>query len=63
MQAEEGFYFIQNGTSNFLMQRFRDLIGEHTAQPQEVEVVMGRTLKVYPIIDKPVPLRKDLFRP
>lgn len=63
MQAEDGFYFLQNGTSNFLMERFRDLIGEHTAQPQEVEVVMGRTLKVYPIINNPVLLRKDLFGP
>lgn len=46
MKAEEGFYFIQNGTSDFLMQRFKELIGEHTAHPQEAEVVMGRTLQV-----------------
>lgn len=44
--AEEGFYFIQNGTSDFLMQRFKELIGEHTARPQEAAVVMGRTLQV-----------------
>ncbi|XP_071729634.1 uncharacterized protein [Rutidosis leptorrhynchoides] len=44
--AEEGFYFIQNGTSDFLMQRFNELIGEHTPHPQEVEVVMGRRLQV-----------------
>ncbi|KAF5813086.1 putative hexokinase [Helianthus annuus] len=44
--AEEGFYFIQNGTSDFLMQRFKELIGEHIVRPQEVEVVMGRRLEV-----------------
>ncbi|XP_076910815.1 uncharacterized protein LOC143568575 [Bidens hawaiensis] len=44
--AEEGFYFIQNGTSDFLLQRFKELIGEHIARPREVEVVMGRTLQV-----------------
>ncbi|CAI9293578.1 unnamed protein product [Lactuca saligna] len=44
--VEEGFYFIQNGTSDFLMQRFKELIGEHKAHPQEAEVVMGRTLQV-----------------
>ncbi|KVI01372.1 ATPase, AFG1-like protein, partial [Cynara cardunculus var. scolymus] len=44
--AEEGFYFIQNGTSGFLMHRFNELIGEHTAHPQEAEVLMGRTLQV-----------------
>nr|XP_043628406.1 AFG1-like ATPase [Erigeron canadensis]XP_043628407.1 AFG1-like ATPase [Erigeron canadensis] len=44
--AEEGFYFIQSGTSDFLMQKFKELIGEHRACPQEAEVVMGRTLQV-----------------
>nr|GEW86959.1 AFG1-like ATPase [Tanacetum cinerariifolium] len=44
--AEEGFYFIQHSTSGFLMQRFNELIGKHTARPQEAKVVMGRTLKV-----------------
>ncbi|KAI7746976.1 hypothetical protein M8C21_018818 [Ambrosia artemisiifolia] len=44
--AEEGFYFIQKGTSDFLMQRFKELIGEHIARPREVEVVMGRKLEV-----------------
>ncbi|KAL4564210.1 hypothetical protein LXL04_028266 [Taraxacum kok-saghyz] len=44
--SEEGFYFIENGTSGFLMQRFNELIGEHTARPQVAEVVMGRTLEV-----------------
>ncbi|KAJ9550957.1 hypothetical protein OSB04_015002 [Centaurea solstitialis] len=44
--AEEGFYFIQNGTSDFLMHRFNELIGENMAHPQEAELVMGRTLQV-----------------
>ncbi|GJT45801.1 AFG1-like ATPase [Tanacetum coccineum] len=44
--AEEGFYFIQHSTSGFLMQRFNELIGKHTARPQEAKVVMGRTLQV-----------------
>ncbi|PWA94085.1 AFG1-like ATPase family protein [Artemisia annua] len=44
--AEEGFYFIQNSTSGFLMQRFNELIGQHTARPQEAKLVMGRTLQV-----------------
>lgn len=32
--------------SGFLKQKFQQLIGEGTATPQEVEVVMGRTLHV-----------------
>ncbi|KAD6794959.1 hypothetical protein R6Q59_021137 [Mikania micrantha] len=44
--AEEGFYFVKNDFSDFLMQKFKELVGEHTAQPQEVEVVMGRKLQV-----------------
>ncbi|XP_024979594.1 AFG1-like ATPase isoform X1 [Cynara cardunculus var. scolymus] len=44
--AEEGFYFIKNDSSDFLMQKFKDLVGEHTPRPQEVEVVMGRKLQV-----------------
>lgn len=47
MQAEEGFYFINNESSDFLIQKFKDLVGEHTVGPQEVEVVMGRKLKVH----------------
>lgn len=30
------------------MQKFKELLGEHTAHPQEVEVVMGRKLQVCP---------------
>ncbi|XP_059460077.1 uncharacterized protein LOC132189371 isoform X1 [Corylus avellana] len=44
--AEEGFYFIGTDLSGFLKQKFHQLIGEHIATPQEVEVVMGRKLKV-----------------
>ncbi|CAK7338113.1 unnamed protein product [Dovyalis caffra] len=44
--AEQGFYFIGQESSNLLMQKFQQLIGEQTASPQEVEVVMGRTLQV-----------------
>ncbi|XAR65547.1 Hexokinase [Bertholletia excelsa] len=44
--AEEGFYFVGKDLSSFLMQKFQELIGKHTAYPQEVEVVMGRTLQV-----------------
>ncbi|PWA95020.1 AFG1-like ATPase family protein [Artemisia annua] len=44
--AEEGFYFVNNDSSDFLMQKFKELVGEHKAQPQVVEVVMGRKLQV-----------------
>ncbi|XP_023771976.1 uncharacterized protein LOC111920633 [Lactuca sativa] len=45
--AEEGFYFIKNDdSSDFLLQKFQDLVGEHTARPQVAEVVMGRKLQV-----------------
>ncbi|KAJ9557771.1 hypothetical protein OSB04_012385 [Centaurea solstitialis] len=44
--AEEGFYFIKNESSDFLMEKFKDLVGEHSVRPQEVEVVMGRKLQV-----------------
>ncbi|KAI3775338.1 hypothetical protein L1987_49910 [Smallanthus sonchifolius] len=44
--AEEGFYFVKNESFDFLMQKFKELVGEHTARPQEVEVVMGRKLQV-----------------
>lgn len=46
LQGEQGFYFIGLELSGFLRQRFQQLIGEQTATPQEVEVVMGRTLQV-----------------
>lgn len=45
--AEEGFYFISKDSPGFLKQKFYQLIGEQIAVPQEVEVIMGRTLKVH----------------
>lgn len=44
--AEKGFYFIGNDLTDLLKQKFQELIGDHTARPQEVEVVMGRKLQV-----------------
>ncbi|WCJ30177.1 AFG1-like ATPase family protein [Euphorbia peplus] len=44
--AEQGFYFIGKDLSDLLRQKFQELIGEETPGPQEVEVVMGRTLQV-----------------
>lgn len=44
--AQQGFYFVGKGSSEVMKQKFRDLIGEHEAGPQEVEVVMGRKLQV-----------------
>lgn len=46
-QAEQGFYFIGKDLSVFLKQKFEQLIGQEKAGPQEVEVVMGRTLQVF----------------
>lgn len=47
LQAEQGFYFIEKDASGLLTQKFQHLIGECTAVPQQVEVVMGRKLQVY----------------
>ncbi|KAI3446695.1 hypothetical protein Pfo_003360 [Paulownia fortunei] len=44
--AEQGFYFVGKHLSGLLKQKFQQLIGEHVAVPQEVEVVMGRKLQV-----------------
>ncbi|GMH04116.1 hypothetical protein Nepgr_005955 [Nepenthes gracilis] len=44
--AEQGFYFIGKDLSSLLEAQFQQLIGESKAHPGEVEVVMGRTLKV-----------------
>ncbi|XP_060958160.1 uncharacterized protein LOC115701036 isoform X2 [Cannabis sativa] len=44
--SQQGFYFVGKDLSDFLKQRFEELIGKHKAGPQEVEVVMGRTLQV-----------------
>lgn len=44
--AEEGFYFVGKDLSSIIKQKFYQLVGEHRAVPQEVEVVMGRTLRV-----------------
>lgn len=47
LQAMQGFYFVGKDLSGFLKQKFEELIGQHKASPQEVEVVMGRKLRVY----------------
>ncbi|KAJ0984925.1 hypothetical protein J5N97_003281 [Dioscorea zingiberensis] len=44
--AQQGFYFIEKDYSGFLQQKFYQLVGEKKAEPQVVEVVMGRTLQV-----------------
>lgn len=44
--AEQGFYFIGYDLSDLLLEKFQELIGDRKATPQEVEVVMGRKLKV-----------------
>ncbi|KAL9267731.1 AFG1-like ATPase-like protein [Drosera capensis] len=44
--AEQGFYFIGKDLPGLLEAKFQLLIGKSKARPQEVEVVMGRTLKV-----------------
>ncbi|KAK4404423.1 AFG1-like ATPase, partial [Sesamum angolense] len=46
LKAEQGFYFVGRHLSSLLNQRFQQLIGEHVATPQEVEVIMGRKLQV-----------------
>lgn len=46
LQAEQGFYFIGKDLSALLKQKFQQLSGTSSAGPAEVEVVMGRTLKV-----------------
>nr|XP_027117458.1 AFG1-like ATPase isoform X1 [Coffea arabica] len=46
MQAQQGFYFVGKDLSSLLNEKFHQLIGNHKAVPQEVEVVMGRTLQV-----------------
>ncbi|KAF9603698.1 hypothetical protein IFM89_037461 [Coptis chinensis] len=44
--AGQGFYFIGERSSDLLKLKFQQLIGDRTAYPQEVEVVMGRKLQV-----------------
>ncbi|KAM7268330.1 hypothetical protein ACFE04_010496 [Oxalis oulophora] len=44
--AQQGFYFIDKNLTDFLLEKFQELIGEHKAVPQEVEVVMGRKLQI-----------------
>ncbi|XP_021854159.1 uncharacterized protein [Spinacia oleracea] len=44
--GEQGFYLVGLDMSGLLKVKFHQLIGDHQAQPQEVEVVMGRKLKV-----------------
>ncbi|XP_052199151.1 uncharacterized protein LOC127806127 isoform X2 [Diospyros lotus] len=44
--AEQGYYFVGKELSGLLKEKFQELLREHTAHPQQVEVVMGRTLQV-----------------
>ncbi|XP_010438505.1 PREDICTED: lactation elevated protein 1-like [Camelina sativa] len=44
--AEEGFYFIGKDISGLIKQKFQQLVGDQSAGPQVVEVVMGRKLEV-----------------
>ncbi|KAJ4959178.1 hypothetical protein NE237_026289 [Protea cynaroides] len=44
--AEQGLYLVEEEFSGLLKQKFEQLIGENPAHPQQVEVVMGRTLQV-----------------
>lgn len=44
--GELGFYLIGLDMSGLLKAKFQQLIGDHQAQPQEVEVVMGRKLQI-----------------
>ncbi|KAE9602370.1 hypothetical protein Lal_00049872 [Lupinus albus] len=44
--GEEGYYLVGRNLSSILRQRFQQMIGDAEAIPQEVEVVMGRTLQV-----------------
>lgn len=46
-QAEQGFYFVGKDLSGLLKEKFQQLLGDHEARPEEAEVVMGRTLKVF----------------
>lgn len=46
-QAEQGFYFVGKDLSGLLKEKFQQLLGDHEAHPEEAEVVMGRTLKVF----------------
>lgn len=46
LQGEHEFYLVGRDLSGLLKQKFQKLVGEGTATPQEVEVVMGRTLHV-----------------
>ncbi|XP_052180799.1 uncharacterized protein LOC127793991 [Diospyros lotus] len=44
--AQQGFYFVGKESSSLLKEKLEQIIGKHTASPQEVEVVMGRKLFV-----------------
>ncbi|KAL9224143.1 hypothetical protein vseg_000209 [Gypsophila vaccaria] len=44
--GEQGFYLAGLDLSGVLKATFQQLVGEHQARPQEVEVVMGRKLQV-----------------
>ncbi|KAL8138156.1 hypothetical protein V2J09_004157 [Rumex salicifolius] len=44
--AEQGFYFIGTDLSDLLTAKFHELVGSEEPYPHDVEVVMGRTLKI-----------------
>ncbi|KAK9697476.1 hypothetical protein RND81_08G040100 [Saponaria officinalis] len=44
--GEQGFYLVGLDLSGVLKATFQQLVGEHKPRPQEVEVVMGRKLRV-----------------
>ncbi|KAK4791031.1 hypothetical protein SAY86_031444 [Trapa natans] len=44
--AKQGFYFVGTDSSDLFKEKFQELIGNSIPIQQEVEVVMGRTLKV-----------------
>ncbi|KAL0453881.1 UNVERIFIED_CONTAM: AFG1-like ATPase [Sesamum latifolium] len=46
LKAQQGFYFVGRHLSSLLNQKFQQLIAEHVATPQEVELIMGRKLQV-----------------
>ncbi|XP_022859705.1 AFG1-like ATPase isoform X1 [Olea europaea var. sylvestris] len=44
--AQSGFYFVGDDLSSLLKEKFQELVGEHRAVQEEVEVIMGRKLLV-----------------
>ncbi|KAL2481073.1 AFG1-like ATPase family protein [Abeliophyllum distichum] len=44
--TEQGFYIVGTNLSSLVSRKFQQLVGEHRAVQQDVEVVMGRKLQV-----------------